>query len=101
MARGHHLSRHRRPGPALSAAGARWPAILELFGDCPFGHHLSSTPPSGSTFPIGTTTVTVTAWDDCGLTNTCTFTITVIQLYINPAVDWFFHANALPPPGAM
>lgn len=35
------------------------------------------TPPSGSTFPIGTTTVTCTATDGAGNTATCTFTVTV------------------------
>src|SRR6185503_1591209 len=33
--------------------------------------------PSGSTFPIGTTTVTATAKDAVGNTATCTFTVTV------------------------
>jgi len=40
-----------------------------------------STPPSGSTFPIGTTAVTSTAYDANG-TNTCSFTVTV-----NPATN--------------
>ncbi|MDX2199389.1 MAG: HYR domain-containing protein [Phycisphaerae bacterium] len=34
-------------------------------------------PPSGSLFPIGTTTVTCTAQDDCGNIGTCTFDVTV------------------------
>jgi hypothetical protein len=34
-------------------------------------------PASGSTFPIGVTTVTVTATDGAGNTNACTFTVTV------------------------
>jgi hypothetical protein len=33
--------------------------------------------PPGNTFPIGTTTVTVTAYDNCGNTSTCTFNVTV------------------------
>ncbi len=37
------------------------------------------TPPSGSAFPIGTTTVTCTAYDSLGNTATCTFTVTVAQ----------------------
>ena len=37
-------------------------------------------PPSGSTFPVGTTTVTVTASDTCGNTATCSFTVTVVRL---------------------
>src|SRR5207249_2688334 len=35
------------------------------------------TPPSGSTFPKGTTTVNVTATDPAGNTATCSFTVTV------------------------
>ena len=34
-------------------------------------------PPSGSTFPIGTTTVTCTATDGTGLSASCSFTVTV------------------------
>jgi hypothetical protein len=37
------------------------------------------TPPSGSAFPIGTTTVTCTAYDSLGNSATCTFTVTVAQ----------------------
>jgi CSLREA domain-containing protein len=37
----------------------------------------TANPPSGSFFPVGTTTVTVTASDHCGNTSTATFTITV------------------------
>ncbi len=34
-------------------------------------------PASGSTFPLGTTTITYTATDGAGLTSTCSFTVTV------------------------
>jgi hypothetical protein len=40
---------------------------------------LTSDPASGSTFPAGTNTVTVTAVDNAGLTNTCTFTVIVLD----------------------
>lgn len=36
-----------------------------------------SNPPSGSTFPLGTSTVTSTATDAAGNTRTCTFTVTI------------------------
>ena len=36
-------------------------------------------PPSGSTFPLGTTTVTCQATDDSGNSSTCTFTVTVVD----------------------
>jgi hypothetical protein len=37
-------------------------------------------PPSGSTFPIGTTVVTCTASDACGQVVNCEFTVTVVKL---------------------
>jgi hypothetical protein len=40
------------------------------------------TPPSGSTFPIGTTTVTCTATDASGNTATCSFTVTVFSIFL-------------------
>ena len=42
-------------------------------------------PPSGSTFPIGTTTVTATASDTCGNSATCSFTVTVYPQLPSPA----------------
>lgn len=38
---------------------------------------VTCTPPSGSTFPLGTTTVTCTAADSAGNTSTASFTVTV------------------------
>ncbi len=38
-----------------------------------------SLPASGSAFPIGTTTVNVTATDACGNSSTCSFTVTVVD----------------------
>ncbi len=38
-----------------------------------------SLPASGSVFPIGTTTVNVTATDACGNSSTCSFTVTVLD----------------------
>jgi hypothetical protein len=39
----------------------------------------ASSPPSGSAFPPDTTnTVTAWAWTECGVTNSCTFTVTVV-----------------------
>ena len=40
---------------------------------------LTSFPPSGYNFPLGTTTVTSTASDTLGNSNSCSFTVTVIQ----------------------
>ena len=38
---------------------------------------VTSSHPSGSEFPVGVTTVTLTATDNCGNASTCTFTVTV------------------------
>jgi hypothetical protein len=46
--------------------------------NCP-GVTVVSTPPSGSTFDVGTTTVTCTATDHAGNTSSCTFTVTVFN----------------------
>jgi N-acetylneuraminic acid mutarotase len=40
---------------------------------------ITYSPPSGSTFPLGSTTVTATAKDDSGGTATCTFQFTVVD----------------------
>ncbi|MEW6209519.1 MAG: HYR domain-containing protein, partial [Acidobacteriota bacterium] len=44
--------------------------------NCP-GVMVACVPPSGSVFPTGTTTVTCTATDAQGLTDTCSFSVTV------------------------
>jgi len=48
-----------------------------------------STPPSGSTFPVGTNIVNVTAFDTCGHTNTASFPVIVVLepqlIFTNPA----------------
>ncbi|MFG6494570.1 HYR domain-containing protein [Fictibacillus sp. UD] len=50
-----------------------------VFDNCP-DYTISCTPPSGSFFPVGTTTVTCTATDASGNTAVCTFNVTVIDL---------------------
>ena len=52
------------------------PAISD---NCPDAT-VDSVPPSGSTFPVGTTTVTATATDGSGNTATCSFTVTVLPV---------------------
>jgi uncharacterized repeat protein (TIGR01451 family) len=41
--------------------------------------NVNAMPPSGSQFPIGTTTVYTTASDGCGNTTNCSFTVTVVS----------------------
>src|SRR4029077_17040860 len=47
--------------------------------------NLVSSPPSGSTFPVGVTTVTNTATDASGNSSSCTFTVTVTDTQ-NPVI---------------
>jgi uncharacterized repeat protein (TIGR01451 family) len=52
--------------------------IVTAMDNCP-GVTVVSSPPSGSTFPKGTTTVTATATDASGNTASCSFTVTVVD----------------------
>jgi hypothetical protein len=54
---------------------------------------LTCVPPSGSTFPLGTNTVTCTASDACGQHTNCSFTITVV----GQSRGRFYQQNLLPP----
>ena len=68
------------PGPlvaeATGPAGALVSFTPSASDNCSVAS-LISNPASGSTFPMGVTTVTVTATDGSGNTNACTFTVTV------------------------
>jgi uncharacterized repeat protein (TIGR01451 family) len=61
------------PGQCTPAVNYPAPTVLD---NCP-GDNVSCSPPSGTTFPIGTTTVTCTATDARGIQATCAFTVTV------------------------
>ncbi len=58
--------------------------------DCSGIASLTSDPPSGSVFPIGPTTVTVTAVDNAGNSNSCSFTVTVLDGNGSQAVMYNF-----------
>ncbi len=60
--------------PGLCSAGVTFTATAS--DDMP-GVVVACAPPSGSTFPKGTTTVNCTATDSVGATDTCSFTVTV------------------------
>jgi len=66
--------------PGACGAIATWP-IPTVFDNCQATISVSSSPTtglvSGSAFPVGTTTVTYITTDPSGLTDTCTFNITV------------------------
>ncbi|HWL92442.1 MAG TPA: HYR domain-containing protein, partial [Phycisphaerae bacterium] len=51
--------------------------LLPATDNCDSTPTVVASPPSGSTFPNGDTTVTITATDDCGNFSTSTFTVTV------------------------
>ena len=78
---------------ATSAAGAvvSYPAPT-VSGGCP-PITTNCVPPSGSTFPIGTTVVNCTATDVCGGQANCSFTVTVLR----QLKKHFFQHNLLPP----
>ena len=63
---------------ASSSNGATVFYSVTASGGCNPPPFLSATPPSGSTFPIGTTLVTATASDSCGTTTNCSFYVTVL-----------------------
>jgi hypothetical protein len=63
---------------------------------------INSVPASGSTFPIGTTTVNSMASDTCGNSATCSFTVTVVSTNTAPLVNEYFSPdNTLPPPNSV
>lgn len=53
------------------------PSVID---DCPSGFTVTCTPPSGSFFPIGITTVTCEVSNPCGGEAACSFTVTVQDL---------------------
>lgn len=74
---------------AAGPAGAVVSYFVSVTDDRDPNPSLSCTPPSGSTFPLGTTTVTCVASDFSGNTSTATFTVTVV-----PPLDISLQASA-------
>ncbi|HEV2391826.1 MAG TPA: DUF4214 domain-containing protein [Verrucomicrobiae bacterium] len=90
---------------ATSAQGAvvTYPPLLIQYGDCPFTPStvgIAYSPPSGSLLPIGLTTVTVTADNECGEHSTCSFNVQV-RPNLALARETLSIRPLLPPPGAM
>ena len=63
---------------ATDSSGAKVFYNSSTSGGCS-GASITCNPPSGSTFPIGTTTVSCLATDACGQTDSCAFTVTVVK----------------------
>ena len=70
--------------------------MVTVTGGCP-PITIVCNPPSGSVFPVGTTTVNCVATDICGQVATCSFTVTVNLLQ----TPHFFTTNLLPPANGM
>ncbi|HJQ26377.1 MAG TPA: HYR domain-containing protein [Blastocatellia bacterium] len=79
--------------PPSSTAIVTYPPPIAS-DNCP-GVVTACTPPSGSTFPLGASTVTCTATDTSGNTATCSFTVTTfsgcLQDDANPAIVVLFN----------
>src|ERR1043166_5394305 len=73
------------PGPAGCGAVVTFP--LPPASDNSGFVTVTCNPPSGSTFPCGTTVVTCTAFDRCQLQASCTFTVTVQQNGQPPSIQ--------------
>nr|WP_294988984.1 LamG-like jellyroll fold domain-containing protein [uncultured Sediminibacterium sp.] len=76
-------------------ANVSYPAATVTAG--PANPTITYSHPSGSFFPIGTTTVTATVTDACGNTASCSFTVTVTD-NVNPVIA--APANLIVPAGA-
>jgi len=66
-----------------SATGAVVTFASSASGGCSPPPTVVCNPPSGSTFPVGLTTVTCTAGDICGQAAECSFTVTVVKLNLD------------------
>ncbi len=66
------------PNQSSSCVVVNYPAPV-VSDNCP-GVTVTCNPPSGSCFPLGTTTVTCTATDSSGNTATCNFTVTTFDV---------------------
>ena len=78
--------------PATGPSGAVVNYVVTASGGCSLPM-IICVPPSGSTFPVGTTMVSCTASDTCGQIASCTFTVTVTPM----CIPHFFVNNILPP----
>src|SRR6185503_10258957 len=64
--------------PATSGSGAVVTYVAGASDACGIASFVCS-PPSGSTFPLGVTTVTCSVRDTAGNSNSCSFTVTVTE----------------------
>jgi len=88
--------------PGATSAAASW-ATPTGNTNCTLGNSLSIMQttglPSGSVFPIGNSTITYTATDDCGTQTTCVFEVVVISSPSTVAINCSNDINAVSPSG--
>ncbi|MBI3651277.1 MAG: HYR domain-containing protein [Acidobacteria bacterium] len=68
----------KTPAPGSTTVLVNYPA--PTFSDNCAGASVACTPPSGSTFPVGTTTVTCTATDAAKNQSSCSFTVSAFDV---------------------
>ncbi len=85
---------------ATNPAGAIVLYAPSVTGGCP-SINTNCNPPSGSIFPIGTTTVNCTATDACGQQTNCSFTITVAPRPLSITCPSNITGRATNPAGAV
>ena len=82
--------------PGTGPGGAVVTFTVAGSGGCGGAVTVTASPPSGSLFPIGLTTVTVVATDPCGNVARCTFQVTVTAP-TTTAPEYFFKQPGVPP----
>jgi sugar lactone lactonase YvrE len=84
---------------ATDSSGATVSYVSSTRGGCN-GASITCVPPSGSTFPIGTTTVSCLATDSCGQTASCDFTVTIVKPPLIAVCSSNIQATPTSPSGA-
>ena len=80
------------PDPGEFTAVVTWPQPAPAVDSCDGNVMITCDPPSGTAFPVGVTTVTCSAEDDCGSVGTCTFDVEVqpmtltVDLELSPVI---------------
>ncbi len=67
-------------GTDSTAVTVELPTVGDECGGVTYTNDYTGTQNASGDYPLGVTTVTYTVTDDCGKTNTCSFTVTVLQL---------------------
>ena len=87
--------------PASGPGGAQVFYTVTASAGCSPPPMVMANPPSGSTFPVGTTMVTAVASDTCGNSANCSFHVIVHPPLTPQAPEFFFAQPVLPPVGSV